>query len=104
MTRIALLAAALIVSAPALAETTSAMKPVAPSAAPAPMAKTPTEAQRLDLNSASLEQLTMVNGLNKRLAEAIVKGRPFKSVDDLATKKILSVDVFSAVKDHFIVH
>ncbi|ULO23789.1 helix-hairpin-helix domain-containing protein [Methylocystis sp. SB2] len=103
MTRIALLAAALIVSAPALAETTSAMKRVAPSVAQAPIAKTATESQRLDLNSATLDQLTMVNGLNKHLAEAIVKGRPFKSVDDLATKKILSVDVFSEVKDHFIV-
>ncbi|MEK4033482.1 helix-hairpin-helix domain-containing protein [Methylocystis sp. IM2] len=61
------------------------------------------EAQRLDLNSATMEQLLSVRGFNKSVAEAIVKARPFKSVEDLTAKKIVSSDVLGPVKDQLIV-
>lgn len=104
MIRKSILAAALLVAGPALAQTAAtapAAKPVAPMAAPAPirpMAATPDMA-RLDINSATVEQLAGVKGLTKTLAEAIVKGRPFKSADELTKNNILSTEVFALVKD-----
>ncbi len=98
MIRNLLLAAALLAAAPAVAET-----PVAKPAAPAPSAKMATEAQRFDLNSATVEQLMSVKGFNKTIAEAIVKARPFKSVDDLTAKKIVTGEVLTPVKDQLIV-
>jgi competence protein ComEA len=111
MIRNVLFAAALLFAAPAFAETpavkTGGVDPVPPhhvaTPAPTPSAKMATEAQRLDLNSATVEQLMSVKGFNKSIAEAIIHARPFKNVDDLTSKKIISTDVFSTVKDQFIV-
>jgi competence protein ComEA len=106
MNRILLAAAVFFAAAPAIAESPQS-KPAthAPVAAPAPApsSKMTGEAQRLDLNSATVEQLSSVKGLNKSLAEAIVKARPFKSVDDLTARQILSSDVFGSVKDQLII-
>lgn len=48
-------------------------------------------AESLDINSATVEQLSTLSGIGKAKAEAIVKDRekngPFKSVDDLARVK-----------------
>src|SRR5262245_56829657 len=38
---------------------------------------------KLDLNTASLEQLQKLPGLNEATAKQIIAGRPFKSVDEL---------------------
>jgi Helix-hairpin-helix motif len=38
---------------------------------------------KLDLNTASLEQLQKLPGLNEATAKKIIAGRPFKSVDEL---------------------
>ena len=38
---------------------------------------------KLDLNTASLEQLQKLPGLNESTAKQIIAGRPFKSVDEL---------------------
>lgn len=106
MIRNLLLAAALLAAAPALAEapapkpTTAA--PVATMTA-APSAKMAAEAQRLDLNTATVQQLSEVKGFNKTIAEAIVKARPFKYVDELAAKKIVTGEVLTQVKEQLIV-
>lgn len=98
MIRNVLLAAVLLAAAPAFAETAATKAPI-----PAPSAKMAGEAQRLDLNSATVEQLMAVKGFNKSVAEAIVKGRPFKNVEDLAARKIVSGDILTPVKDQLIV-
>src|SRR5262245_65399221 len=38
---------------------------------------------KLDLNTASLDQLQKLPGLNEATAKKIIAGRPFKSVDEL---------------------
>ncbi len=103
MFRTVLVAAALFAAAPAFAET--AAKPATPPtiATPVPSARMATEAQRLDLNSATVEQLMAVKGFSKTIAESIVKGRPFKSVEDLHTRKIVAGDILSTVKGQLIV-
>jgi DNA uptake protein ComE-like DNA-binding protein len=74
-------------SKPAATATVSPVlaKPEAPAAkrleAPAdPRAKT---SALVSIQSASLEELTLVKGLNKRLAAEIIKARPFRSFEDL---------------------
>lgn len=105
MIRTALFAAALLAAAPAIAQTAAtapAAKPAAPTAAPAQAAKH-TMAAPLDINTATPEQLAGVKGLDKAAAEAIVKGRPFKSLDELTKNRILSESVFAKVKEHLTV-
>ena len=51
-----------------------------------------------DINKASVDDLKKVPGLNEALAKKVVGGRPFKNVDELLSKKILSKDVFDKVK------
>jgi DNA uptake protein ComE-like DNA-binding protein len=101
MIRTVLLVATLIAAGEVSAQTAPAAKPAAP--APAPTAKMATEATRIDINTATVEQLAAVKGLSKVFAEAIVKARPFRSVEDLTTGKILPAEVFALVKEQLIV-
>jgi competence protein ComEA len=93
------LAAALFAAAPAFAQTATApaARPVAPTAL-RQTAATP-ETMRLDINAATQEQLAGLKGFTPAFAEAIVKGRPFKSVDELTSRKIIPADVFAQIKD-----
>lgn len=99
----AILAIALFASAPAFAQTaaTPAAKPATPAVAPSTIKHV--EAAPLDINTATVEQLSSAKGLNKALAEAIVKGRPYKSADELVKNKILTEAVFAQVKDQLTV-
>ncbi|PWB80479.1 MAG: hypothetical protein C3F11_17840 [Methylocystaceae bacterium] len=97
----AILAIALFASAPAFAQTAAspAAKPANPTVAPTTVRQVAPEAAPLDINSATIEQLTVAKGLNKTLAEAIVKGRPYKSTDELVKNKILTEAVFAQAKN-----
>ena len=47
---------------------------------------------KLDLNTASLDQLQKLPGLNEATAKKIIAGRPFKSVDELQRVRSLEAD------------
>ncbi len=89
MIRTVVLAAALIAAAPAFAA------PNAPQ--PSPVAMHATTAP-VDINSATVDQLAAVKGLNRSLAEAIVKGRPYKSEDELTKRGVLPEPAFREAK------
>ena len=57
----------------------------------------------LDLNSASLEELRMVPGINEATAKKIVENRPYARADELVTKKVLSKDAYDNIKEHIAV-
>lgn len=97
----AILAIALFMSAPAFAQTaaTPAAKPATPAIAPAQVKHVAPEVAPLDINSATVEQLAAAKGLTRTLAEAIVKGRPYKSADELVKNRILTESLFAQVKD-----
>ena len=57
----------------------------------------------LDLNSASLEELRMVPGINEATAKKIVENRPYARADELVTKKVLSKAAFDSIKEHIAV-
>ncbi|MNL39131.1 Photosystem II 12 kDa extrinsic protein precursor [compost metagenome] len=53
----------------------------------------------IDLNRASAEELAQVRGIGLPLAEAIIRHRPFASVDDLAGIPGLSPATLSRLKE-----
>ena len=57
----------------------------------------------LDLNSASLEELKMVPGVNEATAKKIVENRPYARADELITKKVLSKPAYDNIKGHIAV-
>ena len=48
------------------------------------MPTSPGSLPKLDLNTASLDQLQKLPGLNESTAKKNIAGRPFKTVDELA--------------------
>jgi DNA uptake protein ComE-like DNA-binding protein len=52
----------------------------------------------LDLNTASLDQLKALPGVGEQYAKKIVDGRPFKKVDELASRKIVPQSVYDQIK------
>jgi len=57
----------------------------------------------LDLNSASLEELRQVPGVNEATAKKIVENRPYARADELITKKVLSKAAYDSIKEHIAV-
>ena len=58
---------------------------------------------KLDLNSASFEELQHVPGINEATAKKIVESRPYARTDELITKKVLSKAAYDSIKDHIAV-
>ncbi len=57
----------------------------------------------LDLNTASLDELKMVPGVNEATAKKIVENRPYARTDELITKKVLSKPAYDSIKEHIVV-
>jgi len=63
------------------------------------MASTTAEAsdpKLVDINTASVDEL---NSLGGRFGRAIVAGRPYTTVDELVSKRVLTRSAFSQIKD-----
>ena len=76
--------------------------PAAPAAATAPATPAATKAKAaapMDINTATAKQLASLPKIGDVRAAAIIKGRPYKAKDELVDKKILSDDVYAAVKE-----
>lgn len=59
-----------------------------------------TKATKPDVNSASKDDLMKVKGMTDADADKIIAGRPYKSVGDLKTKKILDTATYNKVHAH----
>jgi competence protein ComEA len=55
---------------------------------------------RVDINTASVNQLKALEGLNEAQAKKIVDGRPYKKRSELLSKKILPQETYDKVKSH----
>ena len=56
----------------------------------------------MDINTASEKELATLKGVGDVRAKAIVKGRPYKGKDELATKKIVPQGVYDDIKEQII--
>jgi DNA uptake protein ComE-like DNA-binding protein len=73
-------------------------------AAKMPMAaqKAPAAAEKLDLNTATEQELSELPGIGEVRSKAIIKGRPYKGKDELVERKILTQSVYNKIKDQVI--
>ena len=56
--------------------------------------------QLVDINTASSDELDRLAG---RIGKAIVRGRPYQSIDDLVSKRVLNRGTFGQIKDRITV-
>ena len=104
----ALLGACLLLHAPAMAQTTtgaapSSKTPAATTSAPT-KTKTPAKSAKADatsvvnINTGTATELTSLPQIGKVRSGKIIAGRPYKSVDELVTKKVLKQKLFDKLK------
>jgi len=66
--------------------------------------KTSTAAQKLDINSASKEQLDALPGIGEAYAQKIIANRPYHSKRDLVTKKIIPQSTYDKIQSQITAH
>ena len=59
--------------------------------------------QAVNLNTASKDQLQTLPGLDEEMADRIIAGRPYHTVDEVGTKGVVSPEEFSAIKRKIVV-
>ena len=82
----------------------SSPEPSAPVVRPVAAARvdsTPSEPKLIDINTASADDL---NRLGERFGKAIIAGRPYRSVHELVSKRVLKRSTFSRIKDRITVN
>ncbi len=62
------------------------------------LAQAADQADLLDINAATAEQLKTLPGIHEAYAEAIIKGRPYQRKDELVQKKILPRATYEGIK------
>lgn len=70
-----------------------------------PRAQTlPAPEARIDINTASLEQLLKVPGMTRTWAARIIRYRPYRAKNDLIDRGVVSSQVYDHIKDYVIAH
>src|ERR1700754_2464440 len=91
MAQIAVLVFALsLVGGLAAAQTGSAAKPAATAQ---------TSADKLDINSATKDQLQALPGIGDAYSQKIIDGRPYHAKNQLVQKKIIPQETYDKIKD-----
>jgi len=68
------------------------------------MGNVPAEDERVDLNTASLEQLMKLPGMTRVWAARIVKFRPYRRKDELVDRGVVTGEVYARIKDWVVAH
>lgn len=57
------------------------------------------ETGKININTASVEELDPLPGIGKITAQKIIDNRPYQTIDELLTKKVVKQNVFDTIKD-----
>ena len=60
-------------------------------------------AGKVDLNTASVDELSRLPGMNVQTAEKIIGNRPYRKLDELITKKVLGKKEFAQVREYIVI-
>ena len=69
-----------------------------------PASSAPAKADKLDINTATEEQLKALPGIGDAFAKKIIAGRPYKAKDELHEKKIIPMATYKKVQNLIIAH
>jgi len=58
----------------------------------------PTTENKININSATIDELDQLPGIGQATANKIITNRPYTTIDDLITKKVVSKSVFDNIK------
>lgn len=60
--------------------------------------------RQVNINTASFDELDKLPGIGAVRAEAIIRGRPYSSIEELVDRKIIPQSVFEKVKDKIAIY
>ncbi len=67
-------------------------------------AASPTEKAKVDLNTASVQELMQVPGMTRTWAARVVRFRPYRAKNNLLDRGVLPPAVYDRVKEFIVVH
>jgi competence protein ComEA len=61
-------------------------------------------AEKMDINSATKDQLQTLTGIGDALSDKIIANRPYKTKRDLVSKKVIPQATYEKIKDQIVAH